>query len=230
MRFFNVQLARDEFHKRIGGGFPAGSLVLIEGDHGSGKSVVCQRLLYGFLQNNLRATYISTQMTTIDFINQMTSMDYRINRELISGNLLYIPVYPLISKNIRRDNFIEKLIHAKSFYEKDAIFIDSLSTIIVNDASRENAEDLMAFFKRVAGTEKVIVYTVNPGELPEDVLEEIKLASTAILKLEIKPFGGDVKNVINIVKYNFAQSNFQKVTVFRVEPKVGMVVEITSIA
>lgn len=230
MKFFNVQLARDEFHKRIGGGFPAGSLVLIEGDHGSGKSVVCQRLLYGFLQNNLRATYISTQMTTIDFINQMTSMDYRINRELISGNLLYIPVYPLISKNIRRDNFIEKLIHAKSFYEKDAIFIDSLSTIIVNDASRENAEDLMAFFKRVAGTEKVIVYTVNPGELPEDVLEEIKLASTAILKLEIKPFGGDVKNVINIVKYNFAQSNFQKVTVFRVEPKVGMVVEITSIA
>lgn len=230
MRFFSVQLARDEFHKRIGGGFPAGSIVLIEGAHGTGKSVLCQRIAYGLLQNNLRVTYISTQMSTYEFINQMTSMDYRISRELISGNLLYIPVYPLISKNIKRENFIEKLIQSKPFYEKDVVIIDSLSTIILNDASRENVEDLMAFFKRIAGVDKVIIFTINPGEIPEDVLKEIKLASTAILKLELKLFGGDIKNVINVVRYNFAQVNFQKVTVFRVEPKIGMVVEITSIS
>ncbi len=230
MRFFSVQLARDEFHKRIGGGFPGGSIVLMEGSHGTGKSVVCQRIVYGFLQNNLRATYISTQLTTYEFIAQMSSMGYGINRELISGALIYIPVYPLISKNIRRQNFIDRLIRARPLYEKDAIVIDSLSTMIANDASRDSVEDLMAFFKRIAGGEKVIIMTVNPGELPESVVEEIKLASTVIMRLEIKPFGGDIKNVINVVKYNFAQAGFQKVTVFRVEPKIGMVVEITSIS
>jgi len=230
MKFFTVQLARDEFHKRIGGGFPAGSIVLIEGPHGSGKSVISQRILYSFLQNHITVTCISTQMTTVEFIMQMSSMDYRINRGLISGNLLYLPVYPLVSMNIRKENFIDKLMDSRQFYEKDAIFIDSLSTIIVNDANQENIEDLMAFFKRISSLEKVIIFSVNPGEISEDILRGIKLASTVILKLESKPFGGDIKNVINVVKYNFAKENFQKVTVFRVEPGIGLVVEITSIA
>ncbi len=230
MRFFDLQLARDEFHKKIGGGFPAGSIVLIEGSYGSGKSVICQRIVYGLLQNNYSATYISTQMTTLEFINQMASIEYRINRELISGTLLYIPVYPLISDNLKRVGFIDKLMNARPFYEKDVIVVDSLSTIVFNDVNQENIVDLISFFKRIASVEKVVIFTINPGEIPDDILKEIKLSATVILDMELKPFGGDIKNILNVVKYNFARSNFQKITVFRVEPKIGLVVEITSIS
>ncbi len=230
MRLLSVQLPKDEYHKRVGGGLPTGSIVLSEGPHGSGKSVLCQRLVYGLLSNGYKATYISTQMTTVEFINQMTSMDYKITKELIGGHLLYIPVYPLLSKNIRKENFIEKIIHTKALYENDIIVFDSLSTIIANDANPEKIDDLMAFFKRIASTEKVIIMTVNPGELPSTVNEQLRIAATIIMELELKPFAGDIKNIVKIVKYNFAQQNFQRVTAFRVEPKIGLVVEITSIS
>lgn len=230
MHLMSTQLARDEFHKKIGGGFPSGSIVLIEGPHGSGKSVLCQRIIYGMLQNGFSSTYVSPQLTTVDFINQMSSLDYKITKELINGSFTYIPIYPLIAENIKKQNFMEKIIEAQSFYEKDVIVFDSLSTIIVNDANPNDMDDLLAFFKRIVGTDKIIMVTINQGELDEGINKQLRLASTVILKLEVKPFGGDLKNYANIVKYNFAQLDYQKVTAFRVEPKMGLIVEITSIS
>lgn len=230
MRLLSVQLARDEFHKRVGGGFPSGSIIIIEGTHGSGKSVLCQRILYGFLQNLCSVTYVSTQFTTVEFINQMASMDYGITKEMIDGTFLFIPVYPLISKNIKKENFMDKIINTRPFYEKDVIIFDSLSMIISNDADPDSMDDLMAFFKRIAGTDKIIIMTINPGELPRSVDEQMRMASTVIIEAELKPFGGEIKNFAKIVKYNFAMDDFQKITAFRVEPKTGLIVEITSIA
>lgn len=230
MRLLSIQLAKDEYHKRVGGGIPTGSIILSEGAHGAGKSVLCQRIVYGLLKNGSTATYVSTQLTTVEFIKQMISMDYKITKELISGKLLYIPVYPLLSKTIRKENFIDKIIHTRALYENDVIVFDSLSTIISNDANPEKVDDLIAFFKRIASTDKVIIMTINPGELPQEVNEQLRMASTIIMELEVKPFAGDLKNIAKIVKYNFALDNFQRVTAFRVEPKIGLVVEITSIS
>ena len=47
-----IQIPNDELHRRFGGGIPGGSIVIIEGDRGTGKSIFSQRLLYGFLKNN----------------------------------------------------------------------------------------------------------------------------------------------------------------------------------
>jgi Predicted ATPases involved in biogenesis of archaeal flagella len=50
VEYINIYLDRDEFSNRIGGGIPKGSIFIIEGENGTGKSIVCQRILYGHYQ------------------------------------------------------------------------------------------------------------------------------------------------------------------------------------
>ena len=38
---------RDRLNKELGGGIPPGSIVLVEGDYGAGKSAMSQRFAYG---------------------------------------------------------------------------------------------------------------------------------------------------------------------------------------
>jgi flagellar protein FlaH len=108
LKLAKIELSRDDVHKRLGGGIPFGSIILIEGEESSGKSIICQRLAYGFLQNSYSLSYVSTQLTTTEFVKQMMSLKYNINKKLLSGNLLYIPVYPLISENSIKEDFIKK--------------------------------------------------------------------------------------------------------------------------
>ena len=94
----------------------------------------------------------------------MMSLKYNINKKLLSGNLLYIPVYPLISENSIKEDFIKKIMNTRAFYEKDIVLFDSISTLVSNDASDVQITDLMAFFKRIASMNKIVIYTVNPKE------------------------------------------------------------------
>ncbi|MFH1322980.1 MAG: hypothetical protein ABIH80_03990 [Methanobacteriota archaeon] len=55
----SFDLPRDELCRKLGGGFPPGSIIVIEGGSGSGKSTVCQRLAYGLMENGSTVTYFN---------------------------------------------------------------------------------------------------------------------------------------------------------------------------
>jgi len=229
-RLFSVHIENDEFHKKIGGGLPAGTICVIKGDHGSGKSVVCQRIVYGLLKNDVKVSYVSTQLTTKDFVKQMFSLGYDVTRDIIAGKLDFFPVYPLINELDERNDYSKRLISGKALFEKDVIVIDSFSSLLKFDISDKAAIDLVGFFKRVAATDKVIVLTVLDKELDEDTLLEIESAASLIIETSTKKFGADLKNMMVIKKYNFALQQYSKQTAFRVEPKLGLVVEIAAVA
>lgn len=228
--FYSVQIKNDEFHKKIGGGISKGTLGLIIGESGSGKSVVCQRMVYGMLKNDVSVTYLSTQFTTVDFIKQMSSLGYPVEKEIISGKLKFFPVYPLISIPKKREDYLNKLISAKHIFDADVVFIDSLSSLIKFDVNPETAIDLMAFLKRVSATGKAIMATFVPGEIDQKSMFEFETASTFLAECSLRKFGSDVKNMMTIKKYNLAPAQYQKQIAFRVEPKVGLVVEIAAVA
>lgn len=230
MKIYSVKLEKDEFHKKIGGGIPAGTLGLIKGESGSGKSVFCQRILYGLLQNNVEVSYVSTQYTTSDFVNQMAALGYRINSYIISDKLRFFPVYPLISETKRRFDYTERLMSGKSIFEKNVIIIDSMSSLIKFDVDPVKVVDLLGFLKRVTATGRAVLMTVLDGELGEEVQKELESSSTLLIECGIKKFGTELKNMAIIRKYNLAAGQYQKSIAFRVEPKIGFVVEIAAVA
>ncbi len=229
MRMYSVQLPNDEFHKRLGGGIPVGTIGLIKGEHGSGKSVVCQRITYGLLRNDVSVTYVSTQLTTSDFISQMLSLGYDVIKDMIKMRLLFIPVYPLIQEPMRRDRFADKLMNAKELFEKDVIIIDCFSTLLRADLDENSAVKLMGFFKRLSALGKSVILTAL-DELEKKVMDEIEGACTFIAETSVRKFGADLKNVMMIKKYNLAGGTYSKQIAFRVEPKIGLIVEIAAVA
>ncbi len=230
MRVFSVQIQNDEFHKKLGGGLPPGTIALIKGDHGSGKSVICQRMVYGLLNNGVKISYVSTQLTTTDFVKQMLSLGYNIVHQIIRGNITFFPVYPLINEIKERSDYSKRLISAKTIFEKDVIFIDSFSSLIKFDINEKAVVDLMGFFKRVVATGKAIVLTAVEDELPREVMEEVESCSSLLIETATKKVGTDLKNIMMIKKYNLAVDKYSKQTAFRVEPKIGLVVEIAAVA
>ncbi len=52
-----ISTGNKEIDKKLGGGIPLGSLVLMEGQSDAGKSVVCQHFTYGALISNLNTAY-----------------------------------------------------------------------------------------------------------------------------------------------------------------------------
>src|SRR6056297_2147555 len=73
----------DRLNKELGGGIPGGSIVLIEGDYGAGKSAMSQRFTYGLCEEGHSVTLVSTELTVRGFIDQMHSLSYDMEEHLL---------------------------------------------------------------------------------------------------------------------------------------------------
>ncbi len=226
----SFDLPRDELCRKLGRGFPSGSIILIEGGTGSGKSTVCQRIAYGLMENGSSVTYISTQLTTKGFINQMYSLSYRIAPFLLKKKLLYIPVLSLINTNPSRLDFIERLRAGKELYDNDVIIIDTVSSLIKHSVNVEKSLELVSFFKRLTGIKKTIILAVEPSELASNIHSEFVAASDVNLSLKISTLGSSIKRTIIVNKFTGAAASVESMIGFRIESNVGLVVEIASVA
>jgi len=223
-------LERDEFNRKLGDGFPPGSLVVIEGGSGSGKSTICQRISYGMIENKTTVTIISTQQTTKGFINQMYSLDYPIANHLLKGNLLYIPVIPLVQAAKTRTDFLQRLMTAKELFEKDVIIIDTISALIKYSADAEKTLDLMSFFKKLNGIGKIIIVTLEPDQLDENIMSVFHSSCDIYMSLQVKAVGNEIKRTMIINKFTGAKGQVTQMIGFRIEPGTGLVIEISAVA
>jgi len=226
----SIQIERDELHEQMGGGFPLGSLCYISGSHSSGKSVIAQRLAFGLLENKYSVTYISTELSTREFIEQMYSLDYKIARYLLSEKLTYIPVYPLLSGMKRRDDFLGKLMRAEHLFDSDIIFIDTLSSLIGHSVIQQmEPYNFLQFLKRLSALGRTIVMTVDPDEVRREIAEPFKAASTAFWNMSVKTVGGQTTRLIQVMRFGNSKNPFEENIGFKVTPGIGIVIEITSV-
>ncbi len=224
-----IELKGDELHRRLGGGIPSGSIMLLEGDRGTGKSIFVQRLLYGFLMNGYRASYVSSQYTTVEYIKQMESIGYDIIPFLIRKKLIFVSLYPLLTGVSERRKFLSRLLGEPRIWEPDIVIIDAFSSLLSREQEPSAIRDFLLYVKKLASLDKVIIMTANTEEIDRDSLFALEEAATMLFRLNVKVFGGDLKNSATIVKYNNAKGVFQKIIPFRVEPKVGLIVEIAAV-
>src|SRR5579862_5478926 len=85
-----VRTGNDEMDRRING-IPHPSIIMMEGDHGTGKTIVAGQFAYGFLSQGMKGVYVTTEGLTLDFINKMSSVKIEVYQYLIKG-LIIAPV------------------------------------------------------------------------------------------------------------------------------------------
>lgn len=229
-KYLNITLKSDELHRRIGSKIPAGSLLLIEGEDGAGKSIVSQRLLYSFLINGHSATYISSELTTKDFLNQMHSIRYKVGPYISQKKLLFIPMFPSLGKVVQRRDFLERLMGARELFRNDAIIIDTLNSLIVEKFSKKDLFSLISFLKKITNMDKLVIITVNPTLFDTNALNILRSVCDVHFKLNLKTIEGGIKRSITVNRFRCGTKQVSQEIGFRVEPRIGFVMEISAIA
>jgi flagellar protein FlaH len=160
----------------------------------------------------------------------MYSLDYPIGPYLLNGTLLYIPVIPLVQAAKSRLDFVERLMSAEELFDKDVIIIDTISSLIKYSANIEKSLDLISFFKKLNGIGKVIILTIEPSQLSEEITSMFRSSCDIYITLKSRPMASEVKRTVVVNKFTGAKGPVGQMIGFRIEPKVGLVVEIASVS
>ena len=155
----------DRLNKELGGGIPRGSIVLMEGDYGAGKSAISQRMTYGFCQEETTVSVLSTELTVKGFLDQMHSLSYDVVDHLLDERLLFLHANldtgGVLSggdgDDDSRMDLLTRLMDAETMWTADVIIIDTFDAILRNDPTfealiRQNEErqaalEIISFFR-----------------------------------------------------------------------------------
>jgi len=227
---FSIDLEKDELGRSLGGGVPNSSIIVLQGEDGSGKSIVSQRIAYGLLRNGSSVSYVSTELDLPSFALQMRSVGYRIDEDILNDDLLFVPMFPFIGNSELSGDFLNRLLKTKEIFEKDVIIIDTLSFFILNDEiNDQNIFKIIQFFKRLVNQDKTVIIALDPTNINKRFLTILKSVSDGILNVELKEFLGNLIRVVEVLRYRRSTTVPTTRIPFRVEPGIGIAIEVASL-
>jgi archaeal flagellar protein FlaH len=230
-KIVSIHLDRDELNRNIGGGIPTNSLILIEGKDGAGKSILAQRIAYGLLEHDHTVTYISSELNTAGFIEQMASLEYDCKYHLLDEKLLFLPMFPFLGKTKLQPNFLDRLFKERKIFANQFIVFDTLSFLLIKDTiTQEKSFEIIKTLKNMNNLNKSIIFCVDPQHLNEKFLTLLRSVADVYFNVEIKLFAGNVIRVINIQRFKRPGDNIITTIPFKVEPGKGLAIEIASFA
>jgi flagellar protein FlaH len=239
---------RDRLNKELGGGIPPGSIVLVEGDYGAGKSAISQRFSYGLCEEGHTVTMLSTELTVGSFLEQMHSLDYEMVDHMLDENILFLHADIGDSKSTFSDDeddgermdLLKRLMEAEVMWDSDVIIVDTFDAILRNDPKfealvRENEErqaalEIISFFRDVIAEGKVIVLTVDPTTLEEEALGPFRSIADVFLELDMVEVGNDVRRQINVLRFAGMGEQVGDTIGYSVRSGTGIVIESRSVA
>ncbi|MFB6179271.1 MAG: ATPase domain-containing protein, partial [Halorientalis sp.] len=191
----------DRLNKELGGGIPPGSIVLIEGDYGAGKSAMSQRFTYGFCEEGQTVTMLSTELTIGSFLDQMNSLSYDMVDHILQERCLFLHADIGDTNTLTggddgdRKDLLKRLMEAEVMWSTDVIIVDTFDSILRNDPKfealvRQNEErqaalEIIGFFRDLISQGKVIVLTVDPSTLDESAIGPFRSIADVFLELEM---------------------------------------------
>ncbi|WP_302081710.1 ATPase domain-containing protein [Salinibaculum rarum] len=239
---------RDRLNKELGGGLPPGSIVLMEGDYGAGKSAISQRFTYGLCEEGHTVTMLSTELTVGSFLEQMNSLDYDMVDHMLDEDVLFLHADIGDSKSTfsddggdeERKDLLKRLMEAEVMWQSDVIVIDTFDAILRNDPKfealvRENEErqaalEIISFFRDVISEGKVVVLTVDPTTLDEEAIGPFRSIADVFLELEMVEVGNDVRRQISVMRFAGMGEQVGDSIGYSVRSGTGIVIESRSVA
>jgi flagellar protein FlaH len=240
--------SRDRLNKELGGGIPPGSIVLVEGEYGAGKSAMSQRFTYGLCEEGTMVSLLSTELTVGSFLEQMHSLEYDMVDHMLDEDVLFLHAAIGDSKNTftrdegeeDRKELLRRLMEAEVMWESDVIIIDTFDAILRNDPKfealvRQNEErqaalEIISFFRDIIADGKVIMLTVDPTTLDEEAIGPFRSIADVFLELEMVEVGQEVRRQINVLRFAGMGEQVGDTIGFSVRSGTGIVIESRSVA
>ncbi len=217
-----VTTGNAEFDKKMGGGIPLGSLTLVEGQSGGGKSVLVQQLTWGGLKSGLRILYYTTENTTRSLLKQMDDLGLSVEDYFLLGRLNIYAVPQAFSEDQSRQVFQLLRQHiAQQSDDFDVVMIDSLTTFVSNVPDKET----LTFFtlcKQFCDEQKTIIFTMHSYAFNETMFIRLRSICDAHLRLKVEEVGERLIKTLEVAKIRGAEKTTGNVISFDVEPNLGL--------
>jgi len=238
----------DRLNKELGGGIPRGSIVLMEGDYGAGKSALSQRFSYGFCQEETTVSFLSTELTVGGFLDQMHSLSYDVVDHLLDERLLFLhadlDTGGVLSSGDGSDenrmDLLTRLMDAETMWTADVVIIDTFDAILRNDPTfealirkneeRQAALEIISFFRDMISEGKIIVLTVDPSTVDGDAIGPFRAIADVFIELEMVEVGNDVRRQISVKRFAGMGEQVGDTIGYSVRSGTGIVIESRSVA
>lgn len=236
MNHYSVGLkGRDRVNNAIGGGLPAGSLVLLEGETGTGKSALVSRFVYGLCAEGTSVGMVSTESTAREYIDQMHSLSYDVVDALLDGQLTYFHA----PTNAERP-LLSRLLSPGGLWTGDVVAVDGFGTLCRNDRALGPAlgsgdedrvmEQVTAGIDPPLAAGKVMIVTVDPAALTKRALRPLRDAADVYLELQTNVVGQEIRKQGLVRRFAGMKRPVDDTISFSVQQGRGIVVESRTVA
>ena len=216
-----ISTGNREINKKLGGGIPIGSLVLMEGQSDAGKSVVAQHFTYGALTSRLSVAYYTTENTVKSLMSQMSSLDLDVTDYFLCDRMRVYPMLAIEDVDSRYA-FQSLLAHFNSLPANTRlIVVDSLTGLITHGDER-SVIDFFASCKQLCDDGRTIVLVVHSYAFDEQMLIRIRSLCDSHLVLRVEQVGERLVKVMEVAKVRNADQSTGNIISFDVEPGLGM--------
>lgn len=207
-----------DLDNKMGGGVPFGSLTLIEGDSGAGKSVLSQQMMHGSLAEGYKLSLFSSENSVKSLVKQMRSLNLDILDYLLLDKLR---VFPIETSRLGKDAPPTLLRAMKNEKNRDMIFVDSLTSSVPASSDKE----VLGFFedsKRLCGNGTTVIVIIHSHGLTRELLTRIRSLCDAHLQLRTEEAGNKLVKTLEVTKVRGAEQTTGNIVSFEVEPGWGI--------
>jgi len=220
-----LSLGNEELDMRLGGGIPIPNLMVIEGDHGSGKSILAQQIVYGAVKEGLKVTYLTTESGVREFVYHAKKVSLDVSDEFLKGLLR---IYPVHMEGVRwASKAAKKLLEIlgnfmiKTKDEYDVFVVDSFSVLAVY-AKESIVLDYLTRARTMVSEGKLIILTIHPHVLSERIMIRLRAVCDSYFKLDFAEVAGKLIKVLRVVKLKGAVEAPDSTIAFDVDPAFGI--------
>jgi flagellar protein FlaH len=227
--------ARDRVNHAIGGGFPEGSLVLIEGGTGAGKSVLTSRFTYGVCEEETTVSLVSTQLSAREYVKQMYSLSYDVTHHLLDDRLRYFHV-PTDGDRSLMNRFLKP----SFLWDARMVAVDGFGSLVRNDrnfatllgSGKEDQaiERIVARLDTALAAGKVLILTIDSTEVTDRALGPLRSAADVYLELQSETVGQEIRKKALVRRFSGMKRPVDDSIGFSVQQGRGVVIESRTIA
>jgi flagellar protein FlaH len=213
-----ISTGNSDLDNKMGGGVPVGSLTLIEGDSGAGKSVLSQQMMYGCLMDGYRLSLFTSENSVKSLVKQMRSLNMDILDYLLLDKLR---IFPLETSRLGKDAPPEIMKAMRREKGREMIFIDSLTSSVPASSDRE----VLGFFeegKRLCSDGSTVIVIIHSHGLTRELLTRIRSLCDAHLQLRTEEVGNKLVKTLEVTKVRGAEQTTGNIVSFEVEPGWGI--------
>jgi archaellum biogenesis ATPase FlaH len=214
----------------LGGGIREGSLIIIEGDAKSGKSVLSQQIAHGILcAKECSVAYYTMSDSAEELISQMGSLSLHVRHDFVTDRFR---VYSMGSSEILMNppKSLQLIVnHITELPERFKLVIVDSVTPLMNRVSPVIKMDFLQICKEICGGDRSLVLALNTHVLEGKLFSRVHAMSDYYLRLRSRDMmleSGQVDTrvikLLEVTKLAGAERQEPEDIKFEIKPNVGI--------